>query len=391
MIIKHGGEIHMDFRFSEDQEMLRKAAREFAEEIIAPNVHEIEENDEIPAHIFEAMAERDFFAVIVPEEYGGLGLGSVARMILLEEISRVLAAPAMMLQVFHLGIQPILAFGTEEQKQKYLPDLAAGRRLATVAITEGTGGSDPTGIQTVARRDGDSYVITGRKIYITNAKTADLAIILAKDADDPGVFNAFIVERGMDGFRPGRTEVKMGLKGSDTGDIILEDCRVPAENMLGKPGSGLKVSLNAVGEVGRAGMSGCALGVLTASLEAAVRFANERVIGGKPISKLQGIQWKLAEMFADVEASRLLAYRAAFLKDAGLPCDAEFATAKYYSCEAAVRVAKLACDVHGAYGYMKEYAVQRYLRDAHLMIPSAGTSDIMKLVMARTALKRYAE
>lgn len=379
----------MDFRFNEEQEMLRKAAREFAEEMIAPRIHEIEENDEIPAEIFTAMAERDFFSVIIPEEYGGLDLGATARMIILEEISRVLAAPAMMLQVFHLGIQPILAYGTEEQKQKYLPDLAAGRRLATVAITEATGGSDPTGIQTVAKKDGDGYILNGRKVFITNAKTADIVVILAKMEDEPDVFNAFIVERGMDGFRPGRTEIKMGLKGSDTGEIILENCRVPAENLLGKPGTGLKVSLNAVGEVGRAGMCGCAIGLLTACVEASVQFANQRVLGGKPISKLQGIQWKLADMYADLEASRLLSYRAAALKDAGVPCDVEFATAKYYSCEAAVRVAKLTCDIHGAYGYMKEYAAQRYLRDAHLMIPSAGTSDIMKLVMARAVQKRY--
>ncbi|MBS4021610.1 MAG: acyl-CoA dehydrogenase family protein [Dethiobacter sp.] len=380
----------MDFRFNEEQEMLRKAAREFAEEVLAPRAEEIEENDEIPTEIFKEMAERDFFAVTVPEEYGGLGLGHVARMIILEEISRVSAAVAMMLQVFHLGIHPLITFGSEEQKQKYLPDLAAGKILATVAITEATGGSDPTGIQTTARPDGDGYILNGRKVFITGAKVADIAVILAKMNDDPGVFSAFIAEKGMQGYRSGRTEVKMGLKGSDTGDIILEDCRIPKENLLGNPGAGLKISLNAVGEVGRAGMTGCAMGLITACIEASVSFAGQRVLGGKPISKLQGIQWKLAEMFADLEASRLMGYRAAALKDAGQPCDAEFATSKYFSCEAAVRVAKLACDIHGAYGYMKEYPVQRYLRDAHLMIPSAGTSDIMKLVMARTVMKRYA-
>lgn len=379
----------MDFRFNEEQEMLRKAARDFAGEVIAPRIHEIEENDNIPSEIFTAMAERDFFGIFVPEEYGGLDLGHVARMIILEEISRVLAAPAMMLQVFHLGIQPILAYGTEEQKQKYLPELAAGRKLATVAITEATGGSDPTGIQTMANKDGDSYILNGRKVFITNAQTADTVIILAKMEDEPDVFNAFIVEKGMKGFRPGRTEVKMGLKGSDTGDIILEDCRVPAENLLGKPGTGLKVALNAVGEVGRAGMCGCAIGLLTACVEESVKFSTQRVMGGKPISKFQSIQWKLADMYVDLEASRLLSYRAAALKDAGQPSDVEFATAKFYSCEAAVRAAKLTCDIHGAYGYMKEFAAQRLLRDAHLMIPSAGTSDIMKLVMARAVQKRY--
>ena len=294
----------------------------------------------------------------------------------------------MMLQVFHLGIQPILNHGTKEQKRKYLPDLATGRRLAFVAITEATGGSDPTGIQTVAKKNGDGYILNGRKVLITNAK-ADIAVILAKMEDEPDVFNTFIVEKGMEGFRAGRTEVKMGLKGCDTGDIILDDCRVPAENLLGQPGAGLKVALSTVGEVGRAGMCGCAIGLMTACVEASVQFANQRVLGGKPISKLQSIQWKLADMFADLEASRLMSYRAATLKDAGQPCDVEFATAKYYSCEAAVRVAKLTCDIHGGYAYMKEYAAQRYLRDAHLMIPSAGTSDIMKLVMARAVLKRY--
>lgn len=381
----------MDFQFNEEQEFLRKAAREFAEDVLSQRVEEIEEKDEIPREIFTEMAERDFFAITVPEEYGGLALGHVARMIVLEEVGRVSAAVAMMLQVFHLGIQPILAYGSEEQKQKYLPDLAAGKILATVAITEATGGSNVTGIETLAHPEGSGYLLRGRKVFITGAKVADMAVVLAKMAGEPGVFNTFILEKGMPGYRSGRTEVKMGLKGSDTGDIIMDDCRVPGENLLGTPGSGLKVSLNSVGEVGRAGMTACAVGLMTACMEASVAFANQRIMGGKSISKFQSIQWKLAEMYADLEASRLLGYRAAALKDAGKPCGTEFSTAKYVSCEAAVRVAKLACDIHGGYGYMKEFPVQRYLRDAHLMLPSAGTSDIMKLVMARAVLQKYGE
>ncbi|MEW6082531.1 MAG: acyl-CoA dehydrogenase family protein [Bacillota bacterium] len=378
-------------RFTEEQEMLKAAAREFAEEILAPRAQEIEDNDEVPQEILDAMGERDFMALTIPQEYGGVGMGHVARLIVLEEVARVSAAAAMMLQVFHLGIEPIVVFGNEDQKRKYLPEMASGRLLATAAVTEATGGSDPTGITTLARDAGDHYVLNGRKVFITNAKVAGAALVMAKMAHDDTVFNAFMLEKGMPGYRPGRTEVKMGLKGSDTGDIIMEDCIVPKENLLGPDGAGLKIALNAIGEVGRAGLTGVALGSITASLEAATRFANQRVIGGKPLSKLQGIQWKLAEMYAVSESARHLGYYAASMKDAGQRCDTEFAVAKYVSCEGAVKAASLACEVHGAYGFMKEYPVQRYLRDAYVMLPSAGTSDIMRIVMARAALKRYGE
>ncbi|MGI6097384.1 MAG: acyl-CoA dehydrogenase family protein [Dethiobacteria bacterium] len=381
----------MDFKFSEDQEMLRKAAREFASDVLAPRAEEIEANDELPRELIEEMAARDFLAVTIPEAYGGLGLGHTARLIIIEEIARVSAAAAMMLQVFGLGIEPIVVFGTEEQKQRYLPPLATGEKLATIAVTEATGGSDPSGIETVAQKDGSDFTLNGRKVFITNAKVSDIVVVLAKMADDEKTFNTFIAEKTMEGCRPGRTEKKMGLRGSDTGEIIFNNCRIPQENLLGEPGAGLKVALSAIGDVGRAGMTGVALGLLQASLEAAVKFANQRVLGGRPISKLQSVQFKIAEMYADLEASRLLGYRAAAMKDRGERCDVEFAIAKYFSCEAAVRVAKHACDIHGAYGYMEEYPVQRYLRDALISIPSAGTSDIMKVIMGKTALKKFAD
>lgn len=379
----------MVLKFSEDQEMLRKAAREFAEEMLAPRVEEIEEKDQIPEDIFKAMAERDFMGITVPEEYGGLNLGHVARMIVLEEISRILAAPAMMLQVNHLAMEPIMHFASEELKQKYLPALARGEIWATIAVTEATGGSDPTFIETVAKEDGDGYILNGRKVFITNSHISQVCTVLAKMADDPGTFVAFLVDKDTPGYKPGRKEKKMGFKGSETGDIILENCRVPRENMLGKPGDGLRIALGGIGEVGRAGMTGIALGILRACLDEAVKFANERLVGGKPISRFQAIQWKIAEIYTQLENSRLLAYRAAFMKDEGIRCDTEFAMAKYYSSEAAISAAKNTCDIHGGYGYMHEYKSQRLLRDAHMLVPSAGTTEIMKMIVARYALKNF--
>lgn len=376
----------MRLKFSEEQEMLRKAAREFAENVVAPMVEEMEESEKTPPALVRAIAEHDLLAITIPREYGGLGLGHVARMIALEEIGRVSAATAMLLQVMHLGIEPFVAFGTEEQKRKYLPPLARGGRIATVAVTEATGGSDPTGITTEARKDGDHYVVNGRKVFITCAHIADTAVVMVKTGDDPKSFSTLIVEKGMDGFRPGREEHKIGLRGSNTGDLIMENVRVPAANLLGKEGDGLKISLKAISEVGRPGMTGVALGILRAALEEAARFAKQRVLGGNPISKFQAIQWKLAEILTDLEVSRLLAYRAVAMKDAGERCDTEMAMAKYFSTEAAVRAAKHACDIHGGYGLMKEYKVSRLVRDAQALIPSAGTSDIMKLVLARAAL-----
>ncbi len=375
----------VEFQFTEEQEMLRKAAREFAEQVVAPLVPKMEETDETPEEIIKGMGERDLLAVTIPPEYGGLGLGHVARVIVLEEVARVSVATAMMLQVFHLGIDPILVFGTEEQKKKYLPALARGERLATVAVTEATGGSEPTACQTEARLEGDHYVLNGRKVFITDVHLADVQVVFTRTGEKE--FTTFILEKGMEGFRPGRYEHKVGMKGCDTGELILDNCVVPKENMLGKPGDGLKVALAGISETGREGIAGCALGLLQACLESSTKFANERILYGRPIAKLQGIQWKIAEMAVNLEAARLLTYRAAAMRDKGQRCDVEMAQAKYFVTEAAARAAKDTCDIHGGYGVMNEYAAQRYLRDAQVLIPSAGTSEIMRIVIARAALK----
>ncbi|MGB5932520.1 MAG: acyl-CoA dehydrogenase family protein [Anaerolineae bacterium] len=379
----------IDFTFTEEQEMFRKAAREFAETQVAPRVPEMEETGKVNDEVVKALVKAEMMALTIPEEYGGLGLGYVARLIALEEISRVSVATAMMLQIFGLGIEPVIRFGNEEQRRRYLPGLAKGERLATVAVTEATGGSDPKSGRTSYERDGDDYIINGRKCFITNSHIADTVTVLAKDEEDPEVFTAFIVEKGMEGFRPSHEEHKVGMRGCNTGELVFEHCRVPRENLLGEEGKGMRVAMAAIGEVGRGGMVGCTLGLQAACLEASLKFANERILYGKPISNLQTIQNKLAEMKIDLEAGRLLGYRAAAMQDRGMRSSNEFAVAKYFTTEAAQKAAKTAVDIHGGYGCLEEYPVSRYYRDSIVLGPSAGTSDIMKVIIARWVLKPF--
>lgn len=376
----------MDFKFTEQQELLRKSVREFAEKEIAPRVEEMEESEQEPVDLYKQMAQLNLFGVTIQREFGGMGMGLFERMIVLEEVSRVSAAIGMALQVFQMGISSIQDFGTDDQKKKYLPLLARGAKFSTMAVTEATGGSDPSGIETSATLDGDSWVLSGRKIFITNSHVADIPVVIARTSSNPKTFAAFIIEKEFPGFRPGRREKKFGLHGCNTGELVLEGCKVPKANLLGKEGDGLKIALKGISEFGRSGMAGVALGVLNGCLEASKKFANERILYGNPISKLQAIQWNMSDIFMDLEVSRLLSYRAAWMRDQGIRCDAEMAMAKYYSTEAAVRSAKKAVDIHGGYGYMKEYAVQRYYRDSQILIASAGTSEIQRIIMARKAL-----
>ena len=379
----------MEFQFSPQQELLRKSVREFAEGAIAAKVAHMEETDEVPWDLYKEMGRQQYMGILTPKEFGGSAMGHLARMIMLEEIGRVSAANAMAMQIFHLGIVPIGEFGNDAQKKKYLPPLAKGERLATIAVTEATGGSDPTGIQTTAKLEGDHYVLNGRKCFITHGHVADTITIMAKTGEGPKGFSAFIVEKSFPGFKLGRKEKKFGLHGCNTGELAMENCVVPRENLLGSEGDGLKISMAAISEVGRAGMAGCSLGVMAACLEASVKFANQRMLGGKPISQHQGIQWLISDIYMDLETSRLLSYKAAWMKDQKIRCDVEMAMAKYYATEAAVRCAKKAVDIHGGYGYMMEYAAQRYYRDAEILIASAGTSEIQRIVMARKALTSF--
>ena len=376
----------IDFTFTEEQELFRKAAREFAETKIAPHVPTMEETNRGWDEVVKELAEAEMFAVTIPEEYGGLGMGYVARLIAIEEIARVSVATAMMYQVFGLGFEPFIKFGTEEQKKKYLPKFATGERLATVAVTEPSGGSDPKGCSTMYKKVKGSYTLNGRKCFITNSHIADAQVILAVDEGNPEAFTTFIVEKGMEGFKPTHEEHKVGMRGCNTGEIEMKDVAVPAENVLGGEGKGLKVAMAAIGDVGRGGMVGCALGLQQACLDASVKFSNERILYGKPISNLQTIQNKIAEMKIDLEAGRLLGYRAAAMQEKGGRTSNEFAVAKYFTTEAVQKAAKMAVDIHGGYGCMEEFPVTRYLRDSFVVGPSAGTSDIMKVIIARWAL-----
>jgi len=376
----------IDFTFTEEQDLFQKAAREFAEIKIAPHVPEMEENDLSWIPVIKELGEGEMMAITIPEEYGGLGLGYTVRMIALEEIARISVATAMMMQVGGLGIDPIILFGTEEQKQKYLPGLATGERFATVAVTEPTGGSDPKGCRTTYKKQNGSYVLNGRKCFITNSHIADTQVVLAVDEDNDEAYSTFVLEKGMEGFEPTHIEHKIGMRGCNTGEIEMKDCVVPAENLLGPEGKGMRVSMTAISEAGRAGMIGCALGLQTACLEAAVKFANERILYGKPISRLQAQQFKIADIKIDLEAGRLLGYRASASHDRGERAGNEYAVAKYFTTEAAQRAAKMAADIHGGYGCMDEYPVTRYVRDSFVLGPSAGTSDIMKVIVARWAL-----
>jgi alkylation response protein AidB-like acyl-CoA dehydrogenase len=313
----------------------------------------------------------------------------VARTIALEELGRVCAAIPMSIQVHHMACAVINDFGTDDQKKKYLPPLAKGETMGCVAVTDPSGGSDVVGMQTRAEQKGDKWVLNGRKCFITNSHTSDFWVVIAKTAEGAKGMSAFIVEKDMPGAKVGRKEDKMGLRGANTGELIFDNCEIPAENILGQEGGGLAVALKTVSESGRTGMAAVALGILTAAWEEGARFANERVLYGKPISALQAIQFHIAEIYAELEICRLLCYRASWMKDQNMRCDTENALAKYYTCDAALRSAKKAVEIHGSYGIMREYKVQRLLRDAMVTIPAGGTGEIGKIVVARAALAPF--
>jgi alkylation response protein AidB-like acyl-CoA dehydrogenase len=380
----------MEFGFTPEQELIRKAAREFAEEVIAPRVAEFERTREPPMDIFRAMGERGFLGITIPAEYGGTGLGHLARLLAVEEIARVSPAMGFMLQVFGLGAAPLLEFASEDLKREHLPALARGDYFATVSVTEATGGSDPLGITTTAVRQGDHYVLNGRKVFITGSSLCRVHTITAVSGQDERgrkIISAFLVTSDLPGFRAGREERKIGLWGTQLGELVLENCPVPAQNLLGQEGDGLKVAMKAISETGRPGIAATALGIIARALQESVRFANERVVGGSPIGQYQAIQFKIADLSTLLDAARLLCYRAAWMKDQGIRCDVEMSKAKLFATEAAMTAARSCGEIFGAYGWLEEYVAQQLYRDAAILIPSAGTSEIMRIVVGRAALK----
>ena len=379
----------MNFLLSEREELLRKAVRDFAESEISAKVEAMEKTGEFPIELMEPMAKLGITGIIAPPEYGGVGLGFLARTIALEELSRVCAAISMGMQVHHMAIAALNDFGTDEQKQRYIPPLAKGETMGVVAVTEPSGGSDVVGMQAAAEAKGDKWILNGRKCFITNSHTSDFWVVIAKTSEGAKGLSAFIVEKDSPGAKTGRVEHKVGLRGSNTGELVFDNCEIPKGNILGQEGGGLAVALKTVSESGRPGMAATALGIVGACLEEAAKFASERILYGKPITSLQAISFYLADIYTELDICRLLCYRASWMKDQNMRCDTEMAMAKSYTCDAAVRCASKAVEIHGSYGILQEYKVQRLLRDAVVTVPAGGTGQIGKVVLARAALAPY--
>jgi alkylation response protein AidB-like acyl-CoA dehydrogenase len=379
----------MDFAWSEREELLRKSVREFAESEIPPKIDAMEETGNFPVELLAPMAKLGITGIIAPPEYSGVGLGYLARTIVLEELGRVCAAIPMGMQVHHMAIAAINDFGTAEQKQNYIPQLAMGETMGCVAVTEPSGGSDVVGMQSTAELKGDRWILNGRKCFITNSHTSKFWIVIAKTAEGAKGLTAFIVDNDAPGAKAGRVEHKLGLRGSNTGELVFDNCEIPKENILGQEGGGLAVALKTVSESGRTGMAATALGIIGACHEEAGKFASERMLYGKSISTLQAISFYMAEIYTELDICRLLCYRASWMKDRNMRSDTENAMAKYYTCDAAVRCARKAVEIHGAYGIMKEYKAQRLLRDAMVTVSAGGTGEIGKVVIGRAALAPF--
>jgi alkylation response protein AidB-like acyl-CoA dehydrogenase len=378
----------MDFRFSEEQEMMRKMVRDFAQKEIAPFVPVMEETEQFPRHIVKKMGETGLMGIPIPEEWGGAGADFISYILTINEISKVSATLGVILSVHtSVGTNPILYFGNDKQKRKYVTKLAAGEYLGAFALTEPGAGSDASSIRTSAVRQGDDYILNGSKIFITNGGEADVYITFAvtETAEGAKQISAFIVEKDTPGFTVGKKEKKMGLHGSNTTELIFENARVPAENLLGNEGDGFRIAMANL-DVGRIGIAAQALGIAEAAVQYATEYARERKQFGQPIAKQQAIAFKLADMATLVEAARLLVYRAAYLRTQGLPCGKEASMAKRFASDAAMKITTEAVQVFGGYGYTREYPVERLFRDAKITQIYEGTNQIQQIVIAKHLL-----
>jgi alkylation response protein AidB-like acyl-CoA dehydrogenase len=378
----------LDFSLSEEQQLLKKTVREFAEAEIGPHTREWDEKQEFPREVFTKLGELGLMGVVWPAEYGGSGMTTLDYAIVMEELARVDAGVALSVAAHNsLSSGHIFLAGSEEQKKKYLTPLARGEKVGCWGLTENSAGSDAGGMKTTAVRDGADWVLNGSKTFITNGRVADTAVVMAvtdRAQGNKGI-SAFILERGMKGFRSGKKEDKLGVRSSDTSELIFEDCRVPAQNLLGQEGHGFVDTLKIL-DRGRIGIAAFSIGIAQASLEASMTYAQGRRQFGHPIADFQAIQFKIADMATKVSASRLLAWHAASLRDAGKEHKLESSMAKLFASEAAVEIALDAVQIHGGYGYLKEYPVERYLRDSKLGTIGEGTSEVQRLVIARELL-----
>jgi alkylation response protein AidB-like acyl-CoA dehydrogenase len=378
----------LDFSLSEEQQLLRKTVREFAEEHIRPHAREWDEKQEFPREIFTRLGELGLMGVVWPAEYGGSGMSTLDYAIVMEELSRADAGVALSVAAHNsLCSGHIALAGSESQKRKYLAPLARGEKVGCWGLTENGAGSDAGGTRTTAVRDGDHFVLNGSKTFITNGRVADVAVVMAvtdKTKGKKGI-SAFIVERGTPGFRAGKKEDKLGVRSSDTSELVLEGCRIPADQLLGQQGMGFVDTLRIL-DRGRIGIAAWSIGIAQAALEASLTYAKQRQQFGHAIAEFQAIQFKVAEMAVKVDAARLLCWRAAALRDSGREHTLESSMAKLYAGDSAVEVALEAIQIHGGYGFIKEYPVERYLRDSKLGTIGEGTSEVQKLVIARGLL-----
>ena len=379
----------MDFGRSEEQQLLKKTVREFAESELAAHAREWDEKQEFPREVFSKLGALGLMGVVWPAEYGGSGLTTLDYAIVMEELARVDAGVALSVAAHNsLCSGHIFLAGTDEQKRRFLTPLARGEKVGCWGLTENSAGSDAGGTRTTAVRAGDGWVLNGSKTFITNGRVADTAVVMAVTDREKGKkgISAFIVERGTKGFRAGKKEDKLGVRSSDTSELVFEDCRIPADNLLGAEGHGFIDTLRIL-DRGRIGIAAFSVGIAQACLEASMRYARERRQFGHPIAEFQAVQFKIADMATRVDAARLLTWRAAFLRDSGKEHTAESSMAKLYASEMSVQAALDAVQIHGGYGYVKEYPVERYLRDSKLGTIGEGTSEVQRLVIARELLK----
>ena len=377
------------FVLTEEQEQLRREIREFAAREIAPNVMAWDEVSQFPLDAVRKLGQMGLLGIIFPPEYGGAGMGYVDYDLAIEELSEVDGSIGITVAAHNsLGTNHIFLAGNEAQKKKYVPPLASGQQLAAWALTEPGSGSDASNARTTATKKGDRYILNGNKTFITNGSHADVAVVIAVTDKTKGThgLSAFIVEKGTKGFRPGKKENKLGLRASDTSELIFEDCELPEENLLGAEGEGFVDAMRVL-DGGRISIAALALGIGRGALDAALRYVKERRQFGKAIAEFQGIQWKLADMATELDAARLLTQRAAVLKDSGRKVTRESSMAKLFSSEVAVRICDEAVQLFGGYGFIKDYPAEKYYRDVKLCTIGEGTSEIQRMVIAREILK----
>ncbi|OXB01584.1 acyl-CoA dehydrogenase family protein [Flavobacterium pectinovorum] len=379
----------MNFEYNETQSMIAQSIKEFAEKNIRPNIMEWDEAQIFPVDLFKKLGEMGFMGVLVPEEYGGSGLGYHEYITVVEEISKV--DPSIGLSVAahnSLCTNHILTFGDEEQKKKWLPKLATAEYIGAWGLTEHNTGSDAGGMNTTAVKDGDSWIVNGAKNFITHAISGDIAVVIVRTGEkgDSKGMTAFVFEKGMPGFTSGKKENKLGMRASETAELVFDNCRVPDANRLGEVGQGFVQAMKIL-DGGRISIGALSLGISKGAYEAALKYSKERHQFGQPISSFQGISFKLADMATEIEASELLLHKAAFLKQKHKPVTTLGAMAKMYASEACVKIANEAVQIHGGYGYTKDFPVEKFYRDSKLCTIGEGTTEIQKLVISRNLLK----